>query len=295
MIPGRLKPAVIGWLISRHIGSHHLMATLLDLARRGHFIIEEQEPENKIFGVKKQVFSVKRADSTPFDELTDWEKSLADFANRQITESNNRLDELFSGSSMKSAKWFSEWKEMLKAYCKKKAWYDSKSYTGVYANISIQMLLLVPAIFATLWAGPAGVTAVIVVAFILIASFSIVRRTKEGEVEYAKWKAYQKGLTNAAHHSVSDDLLDKHFIYAIALGLSKEAIENLFKQMDTQQFAFIWFVLHTPSTQSYAATASTFSTLAATGTASFPGSSSSSATAGASAGAAGGGASGGAG
>jgi len=295
MIPRRLKPAVTGWLISRHIGSHHLMATLLDLARRGHFIIEEQEPENKIFGAKKQVFSVKRADSTPVDELTDWEKSLADFVNRQITESNNRLDELFSGSSIKSAKWFSEWKEMLKTYCKKKAWYDSKSYTGVYANISIQMLLLAPAIFATLWAGPVGVTAVIVVAFMLIASFSIVRRTKEGEVEYAKWKAYQKGLTNAAHHSVSDDLLDKHFIYAIALGLSKEAIENLFKQMDTQQFAFIWFVLHTPSTQSYAATASTFSTLAATGATSFPGSSSSSATAGASAGAAGGGAAGGAG
>lgn len=295
MIPGRLKPAVTGWLISRHIGSHQLLATLLDLARRGYFIIEEQEPENKIFGAKKQVFSVKRTASTPADELTDWEKSVADFVNRQIAESNNRLDELFSGSSMKSAKWFSEWKEMLKTYCKKKALYDSKSYTGVYANIIIQILLLVPAILATSWAGPAGLAAIIVVALMLIASFAIVRRTKEGEVQYAKWKAYKKGLRNAADHSVSDDLLDKHFIYAIALGLSKEAIENLFRQMDTQQFAFIWFVLHnTPSTQSYAATAGTFSTLAATGASSFPGSSSSAA-AGASAGAAGGGASGGAG
>lgn len=295
MIPGRLKPAVTGWLINKHIGSQQLMATLLDLARRGYFIIEEQEPEEKIFGGKKQVFSVAKTDTMPVHELTDWENSLADFVNRQIADSNNRLDELFSGSSMKSARWFSEWKKKLKSYCKEKAWYDSKSYTGVYANIGIQLLLLIPAILSAVWAGPVGLTAVITVTLMLIASFAIIRRTKEGEIQYAKWKAYRKGLANASDHSISDDLLDRHFIYAIAFGLSKEAIEDLFKQLNTQQFAFLWFVLYTPSNQSYAATASTFSTLAATGASSFPGTSSSSAGTGASAGAAGGGAAGGAG
>ncbi len=43
MIPGRLKPAAAGWLLKgRSISSSHLMATLLDLARRGHFIIKEE-------------------------------------------------------------------------------------------------------------------------------------------------------------------------------------------------------------------------------------------------------------
>src|SRR5699024_4037099 len=40
MIPGKLKPAAVGWLLgNRTITSAHLMATLLDLARRNHFVI----------------------------------------------------------------------------------------------------------------------------------------------------------------------------------------------------------------------------------------------------------------
>lgn len=294
MIPGRLKPAVAGWLLNnRHISSGLLMATLLDLSRRNYFIIKEEEPEEKLFGGTKKVFTVEKSDTEPSDELTGWEASLVEFVNHQIEESNPRIDELFSSGASNTSKWFSSWKDKLKTYCESMEWFDSESYKGVYFNIGVQVLLLVPAILATAWAGPIGIIAIITVTLLLISSAGIIRRTEKGEQTFKKWEAYKKGLMNAGNHSISRDHLDKHFIYAIAFGLSKENIETVFRQCDSDDFVFAWFILHSTSSHAPAEIAGTFSTLGATGTSSFPGASSGGA--GASAGAAGGGASGGAG
>lgn len=296
MLPGRLPPAVAAWLVgNRYIGSHQLMATLLDLARRGYFVIEEQEPENKIFGGKKQIFTIRKSENSPGEELLDWEKHLTEYVIQQINASNRQLDELFSGSSIETSRWFSNWKKMLKAYCWDQGWYDEHSYRGVYLNIGVQLLLLPIAILATIWSGPTGIIGILTVTTFLIASLAIIRRTEQGEITYKKWKAYKQGVSNAGDHTIGNDLIDKHFIYAIAFGLSKDKIESLFKEVDTDQIAFIWFVFHPSSGHTYADAASTFSTLGATGASSFPGASSGATGAGASAGAAGGGAAGGAG
>lgn len=296
MLPGRLEPAVAGWLVgNRYVGSHQLMATLLDLARRGFFVIEEQEPENKIFGGKKQIFTIERADNRPDEDLHDWEKHLEDYVNTQIMNSNKQLDELFTSSSMETSRWYSDWKEMLKSYCWEQGWYDERSYKGLYANMGVQLLLLAFAVLATYWAGPIGIAGILTATTFLIASLAVIRRTEQGEMTFKKWKAYKEGLSNAGDHSIGEDLVDKHYIYAIAFGLSKDAIESLFKDVSVNQLAFTWFIIHPSSSQSYSDFASTFSTLGATGASSFPGTSGGAAGAGASAGAAGGGAAGGAG
>lgn len=296
MIPGRLKPAAAGWLLNnRHISSGLLMATLLDLAHRNYFVIKEQESEEKLFGGKKEVFTIEKSGTEPSDELTGWEASLAEFVNRQIEDSNHKIDELFTSGSTKISKWFSSWKDELKTYCESMGWFDEKSYKGVYVNIGLQIPLLALAILAALWTGPIGIIAIFTVAIFLIASAGIIRRTEKGEVAFKKWKAYREGLKNAGKHSISSDHLDKHFIYATAFGLSGEHIKTIFKQCDSDDLIFAWFIFHSATSHSPANFANTFSTLSASGTASFPGTSSVAGGAGASAGAAGGGASGGAG
>ena len=296
MIPGRLKPAVTGWLLNnRHISSGLVMATLLDLARRNYFIIKEQEPEEKLFGGKKEVFTIEKSSTEPSDELTGWEASLAEFVNRQIEDSNHKIDELFSSGSSKSSKWFSSWKEELKTYCESMGWFDDKSYKGVYINIGLQIPLLVLATLATFWTGPVGIIAISTVTIFLIASAAIIRRTEKGEIAYKKWKAYREGLKNARKHTISSDHLDKHYIFATAFGLSGEHIKNIFEQCDSDDVVFAWFIFSSATSHSPASFANTFSTLSASGTSSFPGASSGAGGAGASAGAAGGGAAGGAG
>lgn len=292
-IPGDLKPAVAGWLLaSRNIGSHLLMATLLDLARRKYFIIKEQEPEERWLQEEKKIFIVEKLEEPDADKLTDWEAGLKDFISKQIEEENDRLGKMFTKHASKTAKWFNEWKKQLKNYCKAKGWYDPKSITGMKWSLGSQVPLIVLSILAAVWAGPVGIIAIVISLVFFVASFAIVKRTKEGEIVYAKWEAYKKGLQNTAENTLNIDMLDRHFIYAIALALSKDDIEGVMKQGDGNIALFYWFIFYGNGVPAAADMAVTFSTLAASGTAMTGGVAGG---AGASAGAVGGGAGGGAG
>lgn len=273
------------------------MATLLDLARRGHFIIKEQEVEKGWFGSETKRFRIEKSETAPANELTYWESDLASFVSEQIAGDNNYIDELFSASSYSSSKWFSSWKKQLNDYCQAKKWYDEESYKGTYSNAGVQFVLLILAILATYWAGPIGIISLTLTFILLVASVVIIRRTAEGERTYKRWKAYKEGLKNAKSHSIGNDILDKHVIYAVALGLSKSQIKTIIEENDLSSSAFVWLMIYPNGTHSSSDIANSFSTLSATGTASFPGSASSGAAggSGASAGAAGGGAAGGAG
>lgn len=125
------------------------------------------------------------------------------------------------------------------------------------------------------------------------ASFFIKRKTREGEEKYKRWKAYRDGLKNADKRTIRMEMMDRHFVYAMALLLSGNQIESLVKQADDSNEAiFLWIVLMSGSSHTPASVASTVSALAATGNSTFSGTAGG---AGATAGAAGGGASGGAG
>ncbi len=249
------------------------------------------------FGSETKRFRIEETETTPSDELTDWESSLASFASEQIGEGNDHIDELFSENSYSSSKWFSNWKKQLNNYCQAKNWYDGESYKGAYSNAGVQFFLLILAILATYWTGPVGIVSLALAFVLLVGSVAIIRRTAEGERTYKRWKAYKEGLKNAKSHSIGNDILDKHVIYAVAFGLSKSQIKTIIEENDPSSSAFVWLMIYPSGTRSSADIASSFSMLSATGTASFPGSSSAGTTgaSGASAGAAGGGAAGGAG
>ena len=296
MIPGRLKPAAAGWLLSKSISSSLLMATLLDLARQRFFIIKEQKPKKKMMGKDQQVFTIEKVTPEPGNAETEWEADLLQFVSEQVEKGNNRLDKLFSESSTSANKWFNQWKKKLKPYCQAKNWYDDTSYKGVYWNIAVQLLMILAGILAAIWAGPIAVIALAPAFVALVCSFTIIRRTPAGERLYHRWKAYKEGLQNVEKHHVDKDMLEKHFIYALAFGLSSSGIETVFEQSGASNIYFYWFVFHGHGNHSAARTAATFSSLGVTGATAFPGATAAAGSAaGASAGVAGGGAAGGAG
>ena len=295
MIPGRERPAVIGWLLQgRSITSTQLMATVLDLTRRDYFHIKEQEPEKGWFGSEEKIFTISRTDNPPADDLTKWEAKVLQFITEQIDQDHQRIDKLFSDNSYSATKWFSEWKKQLKSHCQKENWYDDRSYRGVYANTTVQLLLAGASVLAIIWAGPLGIIPLILTVGLLIGSLGIIRRTEEGERVYARWKAYKKGLKNAKEYSIGHDLLGRHYIYAVAFGLPKKEIQTVLKQSDNPGAAIPWIAVYSYVPSSATGMAESLSTLSASGTSSFPGASGAAST-GASAGVAGGGAAGGAG
>lgn len=295
VIPGQHPPALIGRLmVSQQTTSNHLVATLFDLARRGWFkITEHEKEENGWLSSKSSEFKVTLQNNTPDDNLNSVEKMVVEFVKERLSEGINTFEKLFEGSDSTVTKWYSKWVKQVKNEFKKMQWIDYSSYTGVYINVAVQLVLLICAIILLIYGTEVALIAIGVVAFAMIASFSIIRRTEKGENIYREWKAYRDGLKNADERTIRMEILDRHFIFATAFHLSKKELETLLESTNESAHLFPWIVLMHGSSTNAASMASSMSTLAASGSTSFSGTTG--AGTGASVGAAGGGASGGAG
>ncbi len=294
LIPGREKPAAIAWLLqNRTVRYSSIMTTLFDLARRDYFTLEENEPDKKgIFASKEPYFTIHPTEKAPDKTLTPFELSLHNFVNERIDEEGNKLSEVFKFGASSVTKWFNSWKKEIKAYCDTKEWIDKTSYKGMYWNSAAQTLLMIAGIVGIFLLHPLMFISVAISFVALVLSLVIIRRTPKGEEVYRRWHNYLKALKKAKEHSIPENHLGLHFIYAIALHAGKKPVEQMFEQNPNAMAAVYWIVILPGSQSSPADIAGTFSNLAASasttaGGGSFGG--------GASAGMAGGGASGGAG
>lgn len=293
MIPGRQRPAAIGWLLNRrNTTSVHLISTVLDLARRGYFKITEEKPEEGFFEDDDPTFSIQRTEKAESDDLLEWEKDIIGFTEQRLDGGQQKLHDIFDGNKSEVSSWFSEWTKEFKEYCFNQDWIDLKSYSGAYWNVGLQLVLLGGIFGLAFYAGGDALEpvsffiAMISTVAMGVLSVAIVRPTEEGQETKHRWTNYKEGLENAKEHNLSSDKLDKHFIYGLALGLKGEELENIISSNTNTVPVFAWIVFSS-NTSSVAAVASSFSTLGATGAASAPGAAGG---AGASASAAGGGA-----
>jgi uncharacterized membrane protein len=294
MIPGRIKPAIIGRLMmQRHTSIQHVSATLFDLARRGWFTIHEVKKEKSWFSSDENEFRIKYTDPIPDDSLEDWEKDLFEFIKRRIISGHDTLEKLFKSSDSSVSGWFSSWKKDIKAVFDKMEWIDKNSYKGVYLNIAIQFILLISSITLALLGTALAIAGVVIVCMMMAGSFLIIRRTQTGEEVYQRWKAYINGLKNADKRTIRMDMLDRHFIYATAFHLSENQIKKVIESAEDQNIIlFPWIYLMAGSTHTPASVAGSMAKLPASGSSSFSGTSGGT---GATMGSAGGGATGGAG
>lgn len=296
-IPGNLKPAAAGYLLFQTTSYTTLiLATLMDLARRGYFIIKEHKPVKTLFGGKEPQFYIEKEQERPEnDTLLNWEKMVVKYVDDKIEKEDGRLDKLFAGNTFNyfsASNWSDNWVEKLTEYCKAKNWYDSESKKGVILNIIIQGVLFALSILAAVWTGLVALIAILISLTFLFISFTISRRTPKGEKVYREWNSYRKLLKNTSDRIQRTNMLDKHLIYAVAFNFGEHDLEKIFSSSNISPTTLSWLVLYGGSAHSIAELGKAFATLTSTGASSFPGSTGG---AGAVAGTAGGGASGGAG
>jgi len=87
---------------------------------------------------------------------------------------------------------------------------------------------------------------------ILASSVALIRRTKEGEEAYMRWKAYRDGLKKADERILFKDRLDRHFVYAIAFGLREKELIKLIEigsqNRDSEIFPWLFVIPGSGST-----------------------------------------------
>lgn len=278
VIPGQQPPALIGkLLLSRQTTSNHLVATTFDLARRGWLKIEEEEKDDEEdsswFSEDKSGFKVSLPDSPPDGTLSEYERMTMGFIRSQVDSGTDTFEEIFSSNDTSAAKWYSKWTKEVKKAFEEQKWIDKESYRGVTANAIIQFLLMCLSIAMLILGSPIALIAAIITFALVIASFAITRRTPKGEEVYKRWSNYRDGLKNADERTIRMEMLDRHFIFATTFHLSKKQIETILEspQGSSTEIIIPWIILTHGSATSPASMASSFSTLAATGSTSFAG------------------------
>lgn len=244
--PTDTKPALIGWLLfSRIITSHHLVATILDLSRRGFYKIRHEKTEKKsLFSPEKDEFHLEKSEADA-SQLNTWEKKLHNFINSRITLGKNSFSDLFdygSGSD-KGYKWIQEWNKAVSEDAASKGWITYQPKV-ILIQVLIQVALLSLAILSLFWASAQAyaVAAIVTCLFGFLACFFLYPRTQTGQELYEKWRSYYKNL-RAGQINKESQYQAAHIIFAVNFGISGKKFQTLTSSMKFEEDHMTWLIL----------------------------------------------------
>jgi uncharacterized membrane protein len=252
-IPADVPPAVANYLYnSGQMGSGAMVATLLDLGRRGFIEIEEiQQQKKSLFGTfQKTKYNLKLipgAFNKQKNELADYEMDMLQFIFQNLAAGSNEIqfDEI-KNSRRRVMKWFGKWKESIKAEWGNRPLYDKSSIKGTVISAIISLLIVVLGILILINFGIPGVFAVISGAILFGLSFLILRYTKDVKLLRAKLTALKQYLSK--YHFKKDmgnikSSIERFLVYGVALGISSKIIKELLTTLPEWQSSayFAWY------------------------------------------------------
>ena len=264
--------------------------TIFDLARQGYFRIVEKKGEKKFLGAESPEYHLEKTGKKPADTLSDWERSLLEMASSRIDEDVTRMDKVLDWSEKPLRSWWKEWRKQFRKALRDQQWFDPTAQKALYFHLFAQLPLLLGMIAVAILAGSIGAAGIVLVTLVMMLSLTLPKRTQYGTDLHAEWTTYRKALKKGPNSSFDQKEMGRHFVYAIALGLTKKQLEKRLADVTEESPIFLW-VVPAAGIHGTADIASGLSTLASSGTSSFSGVSG---VGGASAGSAGGGAGGGA-
>ncbi|TVQ08467.1 MAG: DUF2207 domain-containing protein [Balneolaceae bacterium] len=264
-LPVNEPPAITGWLYYQtYIGGTQLMATMLDLARRGYFKMEEFKTTSTFLKPGSSDFYLIPNENIPDETLSEWEEYLLGFLMSSVREGKKPLKEIFKQGSGSVQKAVEKWVKMVSKDAKTRNWYDEESKTGMKKNLLFQVVLVLVSIPAMIFISELFAILFIAATLLAVLSLIIQRRSVAGELAYQRITAYRNALTRG---KPSEFITPKdktiHLLYAIALGVTGKRFENLTNNLNIQDVSWLYFHggVFNP-----AQLAATMNNLAATGT-----------------------------
>jgi len=291
-VPGKTPPALVGYLLHhKQVSGSALVATMLDMARRGFVDLREEKVMKKSFwgGMKEKSeyqWDLKRGHwEQHASELEEYENSLLAFIFDELAGGRDSIAlDTIKDKRRDFIKFFRKWKKRVAEAGEKEEWFDRESIRGSYYSGAIGVALMLLALGAGFLFGPwafiMGVAGLVVV----ILSFLIYHRTARGETEARHWMALRKYLKTHEFRSESrQDLLSRvsdYLVYGVVLGLSTgfyKEIAAIIPQAEHARYV-PWYVYHGRGTGGFSsdafgeafssmvtATTSTMSTASGTG------------------------------
>lgn len=237
--PGNLPPGVAGTLLDERADMQDIIATLIDLARRGYVSMEElQTPGFLGIGASRD-FIFRREAAPSRDTLRPYERLVLD---RVIPGNERRLSDLKDKFYQHVSEIQSElYKEVVVEGLFPRRPDTVRSQWGC-AGTGLIILAVGGAIGASALLG--DITGWVVLPFVALGFVGVVTaaslnampvKTRQGAEAAAQWRAFKRYLSNLDRYTKvqeAADQFEKYLPYAIAFGLERSWI-NRFARVDT--------------------------------------------------------------
>ncbi len=245
--PSDLPPALVGTLVDERADLRDVLSTVIDLARRGYIVIEENKGKG-LFGLPMAgEITFKRTDK-PIDDLLSYEKAIV----KRIF--GRKLEKPMKSLQNKFYQYIPELQRDLyeELVNRKLVVANPNTIRNVYSGgfggglllFAIGMLVLgilvISEYTATFFCFPAALFVGALV-FMIGGNF-MPRKTQIGAEEAAKWDAFRRYLQNLDRYAEAGMVADKfetYLPYAVAFGIDRSWIRR-FSQLDNVP-APIWY------------------------------------------------------
>lgn len=226
--PSDLPPAVVGTLIDEEADLQDVTSTLLDLARRGYLVIEEDRSRGFLGFGASSTFTFKRTDQ-PAEGLRRFENIMLGkvFGRSDTAELESLKNKFYTAiPRMQEALYKEVVRQGFFTASPQKIrqrWIGAGVVVVVVAGIvgaiilsefatTLQSLICVP--LALGWVG----------VIMLIAASRMPAKTEQGAIEAARWCAFRDYLRNIQHYTDLEQATDQfndYLPYAVAFGLER--------------------------------------------------------------------------
>jgi uncharacterized membrane protein len=244
-LPADYSPAVMGYLYKfREIDDDDLTATLLDLIRRKYLILDSKGSSG--FNDKNPDYTISINNEKNQMELTDSERYLIKWFVKEIGDGEkvsslqlNSCCDTYSGAQLyqeSSRRWYN----MVKAEAKKYKFFENDIEKNkskfIVGSVILAFLSALVFILLVSYSGYNYATILTFGPFIFMAGFifylnSIDKRSKKGNEDYVRWKAFKKFLEDFSSfedYPVPSIIIWEHYlVYATSFGIADKVTEQL--------------------------------------------------------------------
>ncbi|NMC56168.1 MAG: DUF2207 domain-containing protein [Eubacteriaceae bacterium] len=255
-LPKTYSPAELNFFMNKtKVTSPAFLATLLDLARRKYYKIEEitQMEDRLLFDKEITTYRLTRTEAEGNDVLQPHEKKFMDLLFDDISLDGKSLTlediEHYSKKSKTFYNFWNSWTALVQVETRKYNFFD-KPGKILKTTTLIGFLMFVLCFFLFTRFTVFAILLFVSSMLLIIIPNTFKRRSKEAEEDFAKWKAFKRFLLHFSQmekHEIPSLVIWEHYlVYAAALGIAKEVLKQLklvFTDLsqDGYHFGYGWF------------------------------------------------------
>ena len=228
-ISEKFSPAIVGSIITKDIKIMQLFATIMDLVRRGIFLIDVKDG--------KTILRLKEC--CDLKNLKDYEKIILKWYREELENNREVIIEDIEKTIRDKKNYidyktkYEEWKNLVELELKKVGFKIEEPKIIITTLGYLTGILSIPLgiIFLILFDSSKFIVFPFFISFILIIyTINIKRYSLEAEKLRMKCLTFKKFLIDykdlEKYKLISDSRLEKYFIYVMAMGISEKVVEN---------------------------------------------------------------------